>query len=412
MSTRHAILAALALGAMPVVACLQSDDSANSLPADAGPILVGHDGSFPSDAAYVDATRPDGTTDEASVDASPTEDASVEAASQDASVDAPADVPFDVSSFDAPATPCGAYCATIMTYCTGTNAQYPSFDSCLGACAPLPPGNVSDTSGDTLGCRGHFAALAQSSPATACANAGPTGGGDVSGDGGDSGTVGACGDACEAFCTITQAVCNGTNKQFADIPTCMSYCATFTPTQLPPFSTGDTTLSDFGCHVNQLLFASAGGATLSTDCARILGNSRLCAFALSAKIDGASVIFDANMSIASKTGVLTVQGDDNPTSTHWTLQVVLTATPPSGGQVTCATGSSNPSINYTHYTNGVADEVYSTTVGAGACSIFNITEPVTAGDPASGNFNATVVRNADAGGGNHVVTVGSYSAVL
>jgi hypothetical protein len=132
---------------------------------------------------------------------------------------------------------------------------------------------------------------------------------------------------------------------------------------------------------------------------------------MTAKIDGAATVFDVNLSLTVKSGVLTVQGDDDAAATHWTLQLVLTATPPSGGQVTCATTSANPGIQYTHYTNGVADEVYSTTVGGGACSIFNITEPTSAGDPASGNFNATLVRNADAGGGSHAVTVGSYSGV-
>jgi hypothetical protein len=404
MSTRHALLTAVALAATPLAACLSNDEAPpNAPPADGGAISLDQDGSLLPDGAPRDATTPDASAEDSSVDAS----------TPDTSVDAPTDgSSFDVASFDAPATPCGAYCTAMMTYCTGANAQYPSFDSCLGACAPLPPGNVGDTSGDTLGCRSHYAVLAQSSPATACANAGATGGGDVGGAGSDGGTGGACGDACEAFCTITQTVCDGTNKQFADVPTCMADCATFTPTQSPPFSTGDTKTNDFGCHMNQLLFASAGGATLSTDCGHILGNSRLCAFSMTAKVDGVATIFDVNLSTTITTGVLTVQGDDNPTTTHWTLQLVLTATPPAGGQVTCAAGSTNPSITYTHSTNGTPDEVYSTTVGAGACSIFNITEPVSAGDPISGNFNATLVRNVDAGGGTHVVTLGSYSGDL
>jgi hypothetical protein len=321
MSTRHAALTALALAAVPVAACLSNDDSSPSAPpADAGVVTFEPDASILPDGAPHDATVADGSAEDSSA-----EDASVDASLPDASVDAPADaLSLDVSSFDAPATPCGAYCTAVMTYCTGTNAQYPSFDSCLGACAPLPLGNASDTSGDTLGCRGHYAVLAQSSPATACANAGATGGGDVSGDGG---TGGACGDACEAFCTITQAVCTGTNKQFADIPTCLSNCAAFTPTQSPPFSTGDTTTNDFGCHMNQVLFASAGGATLSTDCGHILGNSRVCGFSMTAKIDGAATVFDVNLSLTAKSGVLTVQGDDDAAATHWTLQLVLTATP-------------------------------------------------------------------------------------
>jgi hypothetical protein len=328
----------------------------------------------------------------------PNVDASADAALPN--VDASADAASDVS-IDAPATPCGAYCTAIMTSCTGANAQYSSFESCLGACAPIPPGTVNDTSGDTLGCRAHYAALAQSSPATACASAGPTGGGDIVGGGG---VVGACGDACEAFCTIAQSVCDNTNKQFADMPTCLGACPSYTPTQSPPFNTADTTTNDYGCRMNHLTMAAANATNAVTYCPHIVPGSSTCSIGLMATIDGVAAAFDANLSVTNGGGIVTIQGDDNATTTHWTMQLVMSGS----GQQSCS--PSNPVITYTHYTSGGVDSVYSTKTGGGSCSLDILFAPAAPGDRATGSFYGTVARDADAGGGNHVLTYGSYNA--
>jgi hypothetical protein len=378
MSARPFALLALALPAVPL-ACFHTDD--NTPLVDGGPLTF-DSGGFDSPIA----------PDSGANDAHPTDASLSDAVSSDAAIDV---------SFDAPNTPCGAYCAAIMTYCTGANAQYPSFESCLGACAPLPLGTASDTSGDTLGCRAHYAAQAQSSPATACANAGPTGGGDIKG----GSTAGACGDACEAFCTIAQTVCDGTNKQFADVPTCMGACRSFTPTQNPPFSTADMTTNDYGCRMNQLTTASANATSVQTYCPHIVPNSSTCLLGINVTIDGTDTAFDANLSVTNSGGVVTVKGDDNTTTTHWTMQLVMSGS----GQQSCS--PSNPVITYTHYTSGVADSVYSTKTGAGMCSLDIVQAPAAAGDRAEGSFYGTLVRDVDAGGGSHVLTNGGYIGI-
>jgi hypothetical protein len=162
-----------------------------------------------------------------------------------------------------------------MANCTGANAQYSSMAGCLGACATYPVGSPSDTSGNTLGCRVHYAgSLAQATPATYCTVAGPTGGGEP----GDAGSGTTCGTGCDSFCAMADAVCNGTNKQFANVSVCMSTlgCASYSPIVTPPYSTADTATNDFGCRMYWLTQAAESSANMIKDCPYIVPNSSVC----------------------------------------------------------------------------------------------------------------------------------------
>jgi hypothetical protein len=87
---------------------------------------------------------------------------------------------------------------------------------------------------------------------------------------------GVCGNGCEAFCMAAQAICTGTNKQFADVPTCMSDCAGYAQVKNPPYSIADVSTNDFGCRVFHLTLAAAGPTEALMHCPHIVPNSPVC----------------------------------------------------------------------------------------------------------------------------------------
>jgi hypothetical protein len=104
---------------------------------------------------------------------------------------------------------CGLYCAAAMANCKGPQALYPDPKFCLAVCDALPLGNPMDKSGNTVGCRLHFAESAAAiEKQFNCSAAGP-GGNDV------------CGSNCEGFCSIVGTICP---TVYADKPACMIGC--------------------------------------------------------------------------------------------------------------------------------------------------------------------------------------------
>ena len=141
---------------------------------------------------------------------------------------------------------CTAYCNEIQANCTGANAQYPDMAHCIATCASFAVGTskVTDTSGNTLGCRiYHGGDPAKTAAATHCVHAGP---------GGDLITVATpafCsgGDVCESFCTLEIKACgsldaplpgnprDSTNNpiyQYQNREDCMISCAAFDKTHV------------------------------------------------------------------------------------------------------------------------------------------------------------------------------------
>lgn len=115
---------------------------------------------------------------------------------------------------------CAAYCTKVMATCTGANAQYINNTECMNACALFPVGAVSDTSGNTLGCRTYHTMLASTSPVPHCWHAGPYG-------------YGACGDACANFCSLATQWCSPAGgfdagaPPYANAGACTTACAGF-----------------------------------------------------------------------------------------------------------------------------------------------------------------------------------------
>lgn len=128
------------------------------------------------------------------------------------SIDAAIDTPIDMP----PALDCPTYCAEIQRNCTGANAQYPNLDQCTHACASFTVGTstVSDTAGNTLGCRINYAVAASTMAATHCPQAGPAG------DLITAASPAFCsgGDACTSFCTLEIMACGSQTAPLAGDP--------------------------------------------------------------------------------------------------------------------------------------------------------------------------------------------------
>jgi hypothetical protein len=149
------------------------------------------------------------------------------------------------------ATPtCAAYCDAVQASCSAGRQQYGDFTTCMSACTAFPVGTGADTSGDTLGCRIHFALLAGASAeaaATYCTKAGP---------GGD----GACGTNCDGYCDIVMAYCTAANNAqiYDDRAACMTDCAAHGTDAT--YTTGDPGRTDMGNEVACQLYHAVMGS--------------------------------------------------------------------------------------------------------------------------------------------------------
>ena len=130
-----------------------------------------------------------------------------------------------------PELTCQAYCAEVMTHCTGGDAQYATPADCLATCsgsAAWPKGTLADTSGNTLGCRlYHGGAPAESDPALHCPHAGPSGGA-------------VCGGWCENYCHLAQKNCAGDEALYGSVDACMAACGGFAADGEPGDVDGDS----------------------------------------------------------------------------------------------------------------------------------------------------------------------------
>ena len=145
---------------------------------------------------------------------------------------------------------CAAYCAAIQAACTTSNQQYGDLDTCMTSCAAFPVGAGADTSGDTLGCRIHYTAMAAASAtaaAASCTKAGP---------GGD----GACGTNCDGYCDLVMMYCTAANSAmiYDDRAACMADCATHGTDA--KFTTGDPGRTDMGNEVACQLYHAVMGS--------------------------------------------------------------------------------------------------------------------------------------------------------
>jgi hypothetical protein len=173
--------------------------------------------------------------------------------------------PADAGADASVALDCNSYCTAMQARCTGAQAQYTTLATCLGFCAKLPVGALSDTSGNTLGCRVGHAVSSLASPADECAKAGPSGGDTTPG-----GSPGACGDICDSFCAVGTVVCPGETSECAAM-----LCTSYNPAPAS-YSTALTSGNDIGCRLYQLTLASEDADAGATRCADIGAGSTVC----------------------------------------------------------------------------------------------------------------------------------------
>jgi len=108
---------------------------------------------------------------------------------------------------------CETYCTNALANCTGDNAVYTNMDECMATCAALPPGNPTDTEGNTAWCRAYHAGdPAIADAAMHCPHASASGG-----------TV--CGTPCEAYCSMMTTNCGGEVAVFPSEADCLAACA-------------------------------------------------------------------------------------------------------------------------------------------------------------------------------------------
>lgn len=177
--------------------------------------------------------------------------------------------PVDAAVDAVPATlDCTSYCGAIQANCTGANAQYKDTAHCLAACTSFATetSTVNDTSGNTLGCRIHYAFDA-SNPAVAeadCAHAGPAG------DLLTAAVPAFCsgGNVCASFCALEVQACGSVQAplpgnpidalqnplfQYQTVTGCISACAAFDKTHAyGPLAIGDS----LACRLAQTIDAA------------------------------------------------------------------------------------------------------------------------------------------------------------
>ena len=105
---------------------------------------------------------------------------------------------------------CALYCEKVMANCQGDFEQYSQSRICELYCAALPPGEPGDETGNTVACRLHHAEQIEEiggEEVTLCPIAGPGG-------------AGVCGENCEGFCTVNQAICDPE----LDLDDCVTDC--------------------------------------------------------------------------------------------------------------------------------------------------------------------------------------------
>lgn len=137
---------------------------------------------------------------------------------------------------------CSTYCAAVETNCLAeTVKQYKSPESCMSSCAAFRLGTLNDRSGNTLGCRSHYAALAATDSATHCSSAGPSGGG-------------RCGTNCDAYCALMATVCPSV---FEDETLCRTDCQQMVGVGQTNYRAGGSG-DNLQCRIYHVTFAAEG----------------------------------------------------------------------------------------------------------------------------------------------------------
>lgn len=143
------------------------------------------------------------------------------------------------------AVTCASYCDTVMSACSGGDAQYASKETCLASCAAFPAGSAGDKTGNSLECRAYHAGNVAKAGVEHCPHAGPAG-------------DGMCGENCAGYCALMLKYCP---SAYADTGACASACASITGATAPGYDTGTKTGDSLFCRIYHATAASTDPAT-------------------------------------------------------------------------------------------------------------------------------------------------------
>jgi hypothetical protein len=156
---------------------------------------------------------------------------------------------------------CATYCADLSALCAADTAQFPNAATCMASCGTWPVGRMSDTGGNTLGCRVYHLSEVEELGPQHCDHAGPAGG-----EG--------CGSNCDGFCTIALSACTGANEQYADLVECMAECEDFR--DFEEYFANVTSGNSLACRLAHLVRASESEAQAAIECPNIVEASPAC----------------------------------------------------------------------------------------------------------------------------------------
>jgi hypothetical protein len=136
------------------------------------------------------------------------------------------------------------------------------------------------------------------------------------------------------------------------------------------------------------------------------------AYGIAVTIDGVPTTFSYNTRAIPLQAWWGIAADDNPSPTHWTMEVV---TPTNAQTISCS--GIYPEITYTHYTAvsadaGALDATFTTNTVGGNCSIDEATTATVQGQHAQGTFSGKLALQGDAGAASHTLASGSYDMVV
>jgi hypothetical protein len=172
----------------------------------------------------------------------------------------------DFNSADiAPSISCDDYCNAVLVNCVGAATQYPSTTLCSAECGHFTTGSYQDR-GDSVGCRQYFAS--NPSVTGACTAAGPSGGG-------------VCGTRCDAFCTLTFAVCvaanRGATNPYNSISDCMTSCGGFKfDATAPEYDPANHNTLNCRQYALQRAFSDTAGGSALNECPHLAPTSATC----------------------------------------------------------------------------------------------------------------------------------------
>ena len=150
-------------------------------------------------------------------------------------------------------TDTGPNAADCMTYCglvgtCDTNPQYGDMGPCMNVCMNMDLGSVEDQTGNTVGCRTHYAILAAECgdmKELNCRRAGPSG-------------DGACGSPCESFCRIASTTCTGESQIFPSEGDCVTACMQWP--DMPLYDASVPEADTYACRLKHLTYATLAPA--------------------------------------------------------------------------------------------------------------------------------------------------------